>query len=142
MDSNYRRMLRAMQEKEKKKRRRESRTKKKLGRPWLLYILKCADNSFYTGITNNLERRLKMHASGRASRYTRTRGPVELLYQEPCGSRTEAMVRECAVKAFPRKKKEALIMFPARNPKRKGRIQIALQKVNRRHGKTLKCLSK
>jgi putative endonuclease len=108
MDSNYKRMLKVMQEKEKKKKRKRGRPKKS-GKPWLLYILKCADNSFYTGITNNLQRRLKMHANGKASRYTRTHGPVELLYQELCGSRTQAMVRECAVKALPRKKKEVLV---------------------------------
>ena len=108
MDSKYKRMLRVMQEKEKKKRRKKGRAKKS-DKPWLLYILKCSDNSFYTGITNDLERRLKMHASGRASHYTRTRGPVELLYQEPCATRTQALVRECAVKALPRKKKEELV---------------------------------
>lgn len=108
MDANYRRMLKVMQEKEKKRRRPRAK-KKNSGKPWFLYILKCSDNSFYTGITNDLERRLKMHANGRASRYTRTHGPVELLYRELCGSRTEAMVRECAVKALSRKKKEKLV---------------------------------
>ena len=101
MRSKYKRMLKRMQEKE----GRNVKSKK----PWFLYILKCSDNSFYTGITNDLERRLKMHASGRASHYTRTRGPVELLYQEPCATRTQALVRECAVKALPRKKKEELV---------------------------------
>lgn len=110
MDSNYKRMLKVMQEKEKKRKRRKGRAKgKKLEKPWLLYILKCSDNSFYTGITNDLNRRLKMHASGRASHYTRTRGPVELLYQEPCATRTQALVRECVVKALPRKRKEKLV---------------------------------
>jgi putative endonuclease len=99
-------MLKVMQEKEKKKRRGAKRRAEK---PWFLYILKCSDNSFYTGITNDLSRRLKMHSSGRASHYTRTHGPVELLYQELCGSRTEALVRECAVKAFSKKKKEELV---------------------------------
>ena len=108
MDSKYRHMLKVMKEKQKKKRRRKAGTGKDPGKPWLLYILKCADNSFYTGITNDLARRLKMHSSGRASHYTRARRPVELLYQEPCGSRTDALVRECAVKAFPRKQKEKL----------------------------------
>ena len=108
MDSKYSRMLKIMQEQEKKKKRKKGRAKS-AEKPWLLYILKCSDNSFYTGITNDLEHRLKMHANGKASRYTRTHGPVELLYQEPCATRTQALVRECAVKALPRKKKEELV---------------------------------
>ena len=109
MDSKYRRMLKVMQEKEKKKSRRKNR-RKNPEKPWLLYILKCSDNSFYTGITNDITRRLKMHSNGKASRYTRTRRPIELLYQESCKSRTQAMVRECAVKAFSRKEKEKLVL--------------------------------
>ena len=77
--------------------------------PWFLYILRCNDGSLYTGITKDLLRRLKMHNEGRASQYTRTRRPVELLYQETCPSRSQALIRECRVKALPRKKKEALI---------------------------------
>ena len=76
---------------------------------WFVYILKCQDGSLYTGITNDLERRLKMHNNGKASRYTRIRRPVVLLYHETCASRTQALVRECAVKALPRVKKEELI---------------------------------
>ncbi len=83
---------------------------------WELYILKCRDGSFYTGITTDLERRFKMHQDGKASRYTRTRRPVEVLYHEKCGSRTQALVRECAVKEFSRKKKEELI---ASNPRKR-----------------------
>jgi predicted GIY-YIG superfamily endonuclease len=77
---------------------------------WELYILKCRDGSFYTGVTKDIERRLKMHQEGNASKYTRTRRPVELLYHEYCGSRTQALVRECAVKELPRKKKEELVL--------------------------------
>ncbi len=77
---------------------------------WSLYILRCGDGSLYTGITKDLEARVKKHGQGKASRYTRTRLPVELLYQEYCGSRTQALIRECAVKAFPKKRKEKLIL--------------------------------
>lgn len=77
---------------------------------WELYILKCSDNSFYTGITKDIPRRLKMHQTGKASKYTRTRRPVELLYHEFCGNRTQALVRECAVKELSRKKKEELVL--------------------------------
>lgn len=90
---------------------------KKSKEAWSLYILKCSDGSFYTGITNDLERRLKMHQTGKASRYTRTRGPVEMLYTEPCGNRSSALIRECEVKEWPRKKKEALI--EGRGPKKR-----------------------
>ena len=76
---------------------------------WSLYILKCSDGTFYTGITNDLERRLKMHQTGKASRYTRTRGPVEMLYSETCGNRSSALIRECEVKEWPRKRKESLV---------------------------------
>lgn len=111
MHSTYRRMLRVMQEKENALKRKKKRRKKgeENNKPWLLYILQCNDGSFYTGITNNIDRRFQMHMSGRASHYTRTRRPVELLYREPCTTRTQAMVRECAVKALSRRKKEELV---------------------------------
>lgn len=87
---------------------------------WLLYILRCRDGSFYTGNTKDLEARFKKHNEGKASRYTRIRLPVELLYQEPCGSRSRALVRECAVKALPKKKKEKLILAGNANGKKTG----------------------
>ena len=101
MQAKYKHMLKVMQEKERvTRKRRKRRTREK---PWHLYVLQCVDGSFYTGVTNDLERRFKMHQAGRASRYTRTRRPVELVYHEPCKSRTQALVRECAVKAFSRR---------------------------------------
>jgi len=96
---------------------------------WSLYILECRDGSFYTGITNNLERRLKMHQDGKASRYTRTRRPVEMLYSETCGDRSSALIRECEVKEWPRKKKETLISGKKKKEgakKRRCRTQNAL----------------
>jgi len=76
---------------------------------WCVYILRCADGSFYTGITNDLARRLKQHNDGDASRYTRSRRPVVLRYQEPCGDRSTALGRELAVKLLSRREKENLI---------------------------------
>ena len=102
MNPKYKRMLDGMLKKEKTKRRKKAD-------PWFLYILRCADESLYTGITNNLERRFKAHMSGRASRFTRTRRPVKICYQEPCKSRTQALVREYAVKTLSRRKKIELI---------------------------------
>jgi predicted GIY-YIG superfamily endonuclease len=78
-------------------------------KPWYVYIMECADGSFYTGITNDLERRCQQHNDGSASRYTRSRRPVILRYQEVCASRSEALIRECAVRLLSRKEKEALI---------------------------------
>jgi len=91
------------------KKEKFSARRKKIGSDWSLYILQCRDGSFYTGITNHLQRRLKMHQDGKASRYTRTRRPVEMLYSETCGDRSRALIRECEVKEWPKKKKEALI---------------------------------
>jgi len=101
----YKRMLAGI-----KKKKKPSRQKEKNANAWSLYILKCSDGSFYTGITTDLDRRLKMHQTGKASRYTRTRGPVEMLYSETCGDRSSALIRECEVKEWPRTKKEKLVL--------------------------------
>lgn len=100
MHPKYKRMLAGL---------KKSLPSSKAAAPWSLYILKCSDGSFYTGITNDLERRFKMHQAGKASRYTRTRGPVELLYTEKCRDRSSALIRECEIKEWPRPKKEALV---------------------------------
>jgi len=76
---------------------------------WSLYILRCGDGSFYTGVTNDMDRRFRAHQEGKASRFTRTRRPVALVYQEPCGTRSQALSRECAVKSMGRKGKEDLV---------------------------------
>jgi putative endonuclease len=94
---------------------------RKNSKKWSLYILKCRDGSFYTGITNNLERRFKMHQAGKASRYTRSHGPVEMLYSEACGDRSSALIRECEVKEWPRAKKAAMISGECRESRRKKR---------------------
>jgi len=104
MHPTYKRMLAGL------KKEKFSARRKKTVNDWSLYILRCRDGSFYTGITNNLERRLKMHQDGKASRYTRTRGPVEMLYSETCGDRSSALIRECEVKEWPKKKKTELIL--------------------------------
>jgi UV DNA damage endonuclease len=76
---------------------------------WVVYVLRCADGSLYTGITSNLERRCQQHNAGTASRYTRGRLPTSLIYQETQLSRSQALKREIAIKAFSRQKKEFLI---------------------------------
>ena len=73
-----------------------------------VYILRCADDSYYTGITTNLRRRLVQHHKGEAV-YTATRLPVELVYLEKFASESEAVAREQQIKGWTRKKKEALV---------------------------------
>lgn len=73
------------------------------------YILKCSDGSLYCGWTNNLEKRLAAHNSGTASKYTRTRRPVELVYYEQFETKQEAMSREYHIKNLTREEKLKLI---------------------------------
>lgn len=77
--------------------------------PWLVYMVECRDGSLYTGITNDIERRLSQHNDGTAARYTRSRRPVQLRYREVCESRSNALVRECAVRLLSPKQKWELI---------------------------------
>jgi putative endonuclease len=76
---------------------------------WIVYILQCADNSLYTGITNDLDRRMAEHAAGKGAKYTKSRGPFRLVYSETCQDRAEASRRETAIKAMDRGKK--LLLF-------------------------------
>ncbi len=78
------------------------------GTGWHLYLLRCGDGTLYCGIAVDVEARLEAHRQGRGARYTRGRGPLELVYQEPCAGRGEALRRERAVKALPRARKLAL----------------------------------
>jgi len=63
--------------------------------PWHIYIIECKDGKLYTGITNNLDRRIKQHNSGNGGRFTRYRSPVQLVYQEEAVGKCEALRREC-----------------------------------------------
>ena len=73
------------------------------------YIVECSDGSFYTGWTNDLERRMKAHNEGRGAKYTKSRRPVKLAYFETFQTKEEAMSRECQIKQMTRKEKEALM---------------------------------
>lgn len=76
---------------------------------WIVYILQCSDGSLYTGITTDLPRRLHEHNHGsRGARYTRSRRPVRLLYQETALDRSTAQQREYALRHLPRKEKQRL----------------------------------
>jgi predicted GIY-YIG superfamily endonuclease len=86
--------------------------------PWFVYILRCADRSFYTGITKDLERRCRQHNNGVASRYTRGRLPTKRVWQETHPSQSSALMREAAIKAMTRKEKMALIRADAHGRRR------------------------
>lgn len=77
--------------------------------PWYVYILRCGDGTLYTGATDNVPRRLAAHQAGRGAKYTRGRGPLELVYQEEVPDRSSALRREAAVKRLRRREKERLI---------------------------------
>lgn len=76
---------------------------------WYLYILRCKDNTLYTGITTDVEKRLESHRSGKGAKYTRGRMPLELVYREVCESHSDALKRELEVKSLTRQEKEKLI---------------------------------
>ena len=76
---------------------------------WKLYILRCGDGTLYTGITTDVARRFDEHSSGKGAKYTRGRGPLELVYREACGDHSTALKRELEIKALTREEKELLI---------------------------------
>ena len=76
---------------------------------WWVYVLRCADGSLYTGISTDPDRRLTQHNAGTASKYTRSRRPVALVYREKRRGKSDALRRELALKALPRRAKLALV---------------------------------
>ena len=74
-----------------------------------VYIIKCSDNTLYTGYTTDLKRRIKEHNEGEGAKYTRGRTPVELVYYEKKSSKSSAMKREYEIKQLKRKEKFELI---------------------------------
>ena len=76
---------------------------------WTVYILRCADGTLYTGITNDLERRLAEHGAGQGAKYTKGRAPLQLVYQETCSGRGPASKRENEIKSLDRKAKLSLV---------------------------------
>lgn len=80
---------------------------------WFVYVLRCGDGSLYTGVTNDLEARVRKHGCGKGAAYTRSRLPVTLLYRESNLTRSEALVREAEIKRWPRARKEKLVSLPS-----------------------------
>ena len=75
---------------------------------WVCYLLRCADDTLYCGITNHIEARLAAHNAGEGAKYTRGRTPVRLVYIEPCTDKSAALKRELQIKRLPRTKKKSL----------------------------------
>ena len=74
-------------------------------RSWNVYILRCGDDTLYTGITDDVPARLEAHRSGKGAKYTRGRGPLELVYAESCDSHSAAAKREWQIKQMTRQQK-------------------------------------
>jgi len=97
-----------MENKDRRRKRNPARQK------WSVYLLRCADGSLYTGITKDVKRRCQQHSAGTASRYTRSRLPVKMVYQEAAAHRSLALKREAAIKALTRAEKLALVRLKAK----------------------------
>ena len=95
---------------------------------WVVYIVRCADGSLYTGITTGVKRRCQQHNAGTASRYTRSRGPVKLVYQEVQPDQSSALKREAAIKAMTRRGKLAMVR-PKKKPARGNRDVSRLEDI-------------
>ena len=76
---------------------------------WFVYILRCGDDTLYTGSTDDISRRLSAHNSGKGAKYTRGRGPLELVYSEELPTHSDALRREAAIKRLTRQQKLELI---------------------------------
>lgn len=77
--------------------------------PWFVYIVRCADETLYTGISTDVDRRAKAHSAGSGAKYTRSRAPVTVVYREPCPDKSAALRREIEIKKLTRKEKRALL---------------------------------
>lgn len=76
---------------------------------WWVYILRCSDDTLYTGVTTDTQRRERQHNAGTGAKYTRVRRPVEMVYREPCADKSSALKREWAIKKLSRSQKLQLI---------------------------------
>jgi len=74
-------------------------------KPWFVYILECLDGSFYTGITNNITKRMAAHSSGKGSKYVKNKGFKQILHSKECANRSEASKFEYEIKQLPRNEK-------------------------------------
>lgn len=77
--------------------------------PWYVYMLRCGDGTLYTGMTDNVEKRLAAHAAGKGAKYTRGRGPLTLVHSEELPDKSSALKREGAIKKLSRAEKLKLL---------------------------------
>ena len=91
-------------------------------RQYFVYMVSCADGTFYTGSTNNLENRLKLHNAGRGAKYLRGKAPIEIVYAKKCANLKMALGAEHALKKLNRKQKEKLVEIYVKK-KRRGRLK-------------------
>ena len=84
---------------------------------WWVNLLRCGDGSFYCGIAKDIEARLAQHREGQGARYTRGRGPLEVVYREACASRSEALRRELQIKRMRAEGKRELSLRLDENPR-------------------------
>jgi len=94
---------------------------KNVNASYFVYLLECADNSLYTGITTDVIRRFTEHQAGEGGHYTRAHKALRLVYQEPHANRSSASKREAEIKKYSRAQKLALIQTQNRQPKADGR---------------------
>jgi len=85
------------------------RTSTRESKRWIVYLLICADNTYYAGVAPDLDLRLKKHNAGRGAKYTRGRRPVRLVWSHPCDSYAEARALEAQLKGWSRAKKDRLV---------------------------------
>jgi putative endonuclease len=78
-------------------------------KPWYLYIARCNGNTFYTGVTTDVKRRIEQHNDGTGAKYTRGRAPIELIYCAQYANRSEAQIEEARIKKLNRKQKDLLV---------------------------------
>jgi putative endonuclease len=86
---------------------------------WVVYLLRCSDNSLYCGITNDIHKRVATHNKGKGAGYTKARRPVHLVYTESAHSRSEALIREYAIKQLSKIKKEEMVKHLTGHPENK-----------------------
>ncbi|MFA5645629.1 MAG: GIY-YIG nuclease family protein [Candidatus Ratteibacteria bacterium] len=76
---------------------------------WYVYMLRCCNNAFYTGITTDVSRRITEHLAGKGGKFTRSFTPVELVFMERCRTKAEALIREASIKRMRKKEKKEMI---------------------------------
>ena len=82
---------------------------------WSVYIIRCSDESLYTGISTDVERRFQQHLTGKGAKYFRGRKPVRVEYTESGHSRSSASIREASIKAYSKREKQSLIFYNPRS---------------------------